>query len=296
MLGDPQREAEHPAVRSALAFMRGDAIDPLADIIERADTELTIEAIKALAEMRANEAIVYLFVPALAEESDVQVRAPAREAIAELMGRVPSKAEAAQQLFALARSYFAGKQTVRTEIDGRVTMWSWNPATKQCTPRNCSPDDAARAITARLARAARALAPDDRRIQVLDLAAGLEQIVYDRGLDRRLDFKNPAVRDIAALDPQTIDAVLAFCLAERHPSAARAAAEILGRTGKAETLLQGGIEPSPLAVRCAVPIGDYGWPPWTRLSTCSPAPHSPDRATFWTRQSPWRRRRAAAGP
>ena len=42
------------------------------------------------------------------------------------------------------------------------------------------------------------------------------------------------MREIAAPDPRTIEAVLAFCLAEHHPAAARAAAEILGRIGKAQ--------------------------------------------------------------
>ena len=82
---------------------------------------------------------------------------------------------------------------------------------------------------------------------MLDLAAALEQMVYDRGLDKRLNFKDPAVREIAARDERTIEDVLAFCLTEHHPAAARAAAEILGRSGKPQDLLQGGSTPSPLA-------------------------------------------------
>ena len=246
VLADPQRAAEHAAVRAALAAMRGDAIDPLADIIERAEPELMIEAIKALAQMRATRATVYLFVPALSGESDVRVRAPAREAIVKLTGRLPSKAQASQQLSDLARSYFAGKLSMRIDADGRATLWTWDPAAKQCAPRNCAPDDAARAVAARLARAAQSLAPDNPQVQTLALAAALEQTVYDRGLDKRLDFKDPTVREIAALDPHIIEGVLAFCLTEHHPAAARAAAEILGHVGKSQDLLQGGSDPSPL--------------------------------------------------
>ncbi len=119
--------------------------------------------------------------------------------------------------------------------------------------RNLAPEDAARSVAARLARAARSLAPDNHQVQMLALAAALEQTVYDRGLDKRLDFSDPAVQQIAALDPQTINDVLAFCLAENHPAAARAAAEILGGhhapmvDGKPKDLLRGGSEPSPLA-------------------------------------------------
>ena len=247
VLADPRRAVEHASVRAALVAMRGDAIDPLADIIERAEPELMIEAIRALAQMRAVQATVYLFVPALSDESNSRTRAAAREAVVQLMGRLPSKAQAAEQLHDLARSYFAGKQTMRVDVDGRVTLWRWDPATKECTARNCSPDDAARAVAARLARAARSLAPDNRRVQILALATALEQAVYDRGLEKRLDFdKDPGLREIAAVGAATIEGVLAFCLAEQHPAAARAAAEILGRTGNARDLLQGGSEASPL--------------------------------------------------
>ncbi|MEI8375028.1 MAG: hypothetical protein WCJ35_19560 [Planctomycetota bacterium] len=247
VLADPQRAAEYAAVRSALVAMRGDAIEPLADIVQHAEPEFMIQAIKALADMRATQATVYLFVPALSEESDVRVRAPAREAIVKLMGQLPSKAQAAQQLSDLAKSYFAGKQRMRIDVDGRVTLWKWDSATNQCTSQNYAPEDAARAIAARLACAARSLAPDNRQVQMLALAAVLEQAVYDRGLDKRLDFdKDPTVRAIAALDSRMIESVLAFCLAENHPAAARAAAEILGRAGKPQDLLRGGSEASPL--------------------------------------------------
>jgi hypothetical protein len=247
VLADPQRAGEYAAVRGALVAMRGDAIDPLADIIDRADPEFMIQAIETLAAMRATDATVYLFVPALSDESDLRVRAPARAAIMRLMGQLPTKAQAARQLYDLAQSYFAGKQTMRTDADGRVTLWTWDPATKQCVARNCSPDDAARATAARLARAARLLAPDNRDVQVLAIAAALEQAVYDRGLDKRLDFdKDPALREVAAMDWRTIESVLAFCLAEQHPAAARAVVEILGRVGKPGDLLRIGREESPM--------------------------------------------------
>ena len=233
----------------------GDAVDPLADIIDRAEPDLMIEAIKALAEMRATASTVYLLAPALSDESDVRVRAAAKKAVVQLMGQLPGKEWAARQLRDMAESYFAGKQPLRTDIDGRVTLWRWDTAAKQCLPRNVSADDAARTIAARLARAARSLAPDDPRLHVLALATALEQAVYDRGLEKRLDFKDPVLRQIAKVNPQTIEGVLAFCLAGHHTAAARAAAEILGWTGNAETALQGGSDPAPLvrAVRSPDP-------------------------------------------
>ena len=187
-------------------------------------------------------------MPALAEESDVRVRAPAASGDrATAWADCPSKAQAAQQLYDLARSYFAGKQTMRTDIDGRVTLWTWDPATKQCTPRNCAPDDAARAVAARLARAARSLAPDNRQVQMLALAAALEQMVYDRGLDKRLDFKDPTVR-ADRRDGSADDRRRAGLLPGRAPSGRGAGGCRNPRPGRArpQDLLQGGSEPSPL--------------------------------------------------
>ena len=184
----------------------------------------------------------------------MRVRAAAQKAVAQLMGQLPGKAWAARQLRELAESYFAGKQPLRTDIDGRVTLWTWDTAAKQCLPRNVPADDAARTIAARLARAARSLAPDNPPLRVLALATALEQSVYDRGLEKRLDFKDPVLRQIAKVDPRTIEGVLAFCLAEHHPAAARAAAEILGWTGNAETACRAEATRRRWSARCAVPI------------------------------------------
>ncbi len=250
VLADPQRAGEHAAVRAALAAMRGDAIDPLAEIIERADPEFMVEAIRALAEMRASQAIVYLYVPALAEESDLRVREPARAAIRQLQGNLPTPAQAAQRLYDLAKTYYAGKQPLSTDSHGRVTLFSWDPAAKKCVARSCPPDDAARAFAARLARAACQLSPQNQAAQTLAAATELEQMVYDRGLDKQLDFNDPEVKRLAASDPKLIEGGLAFCLYEHHPAGARAAAEILGHGGKSQEILQGGLSPSPL-VRAA---------------------------------------------
>ena len=202
VLADPQRAGEHAAARHALATMRAEAIDPLADIIERADPEFTVEAVRALAEMRASQAIVYLYVPALAEESDVQVRGPARAALKQLLGSVPTPAQAARRLSELARSYFAGKQEMQTDVNGRVTLWTWDAAAKRCVGQSCPPDDASRAFAARLARAASTLAPNNRAAQALAVATELEQMVYDRGLDKGLEFDNAEVKRLAALEPR----------------------------------------------------------------------------------------------
>ena len=71
----------------------------------------------ALAEMRATQATVYLYAPALAEESDLPVREPARAAIRQLQGSFADRRpRRPSSLYDLARSYFAGKQPISVPI------------------------------------------------------------------------------------------------------------------------------------------------------------------------------------
>ena len=72
-------------------------------------------------------------------------------------------------------------------MDGKVDLWRWDAAKRQCVATSVAPDDAARAMAARLARDAYAIAPDDHEVRLLYLATLLEQAAYDNGLDRPLD-------------------------------------------------------------------------------------------------------------
>ena len=172
------------------------------------------------------------------------VRAAASAALVQLLGKVPSKAEATQSLYERARNYFQQRLVLRTDADGRATIWQWNPISKQCVSKNCSIEDASRILAARLARDAMSLSPEDRQVRLLSLVAILDDLAYRSGPDKPVDFSSDA--GILSLGPHKITAVLEYALASRHPAAARAAVEILGRIGKAQELLRGGVEPAAL--------------------------------------------------
>ncbi len=106
-------------------------MQPLADILERAEPELMVQAIEALAQMHATEATDYPFRACPVRRERPQGPRPGgEEAILQLLGQVPSKAQAAKQLYDLALSYLAGTHQMRIDMDGRLTMCSWDPATK----------------------------------------------------------------------------------------------------------------------------------------------------------------------
>ena len=238
VLADPARTAEHPIVKAALAEMSGESLDPLLGVLDQADPQLAVQAIGALSQVKSPTVAVWLLAPALSDKSDPKVRAAAAAAITRLIGRVPSKQEAVQLLAKQALSYFQQRETLKPDATGRVKLWQWDPKTKQCVAVNSLPEAASRAIAARLARAILSLSPDDPRTNQFCLTA-----ILDEAADRTND---PAVLQVTSLGPAAVQSVLDYAMAENHPVAARVAAEILGRTGKAKELLGSQATPSPL--------------------------------------------------
>jgi CheY-like chemotaxis protein len=246
-LADPARAAQRPSIQAALVAMRSDAVEPLAAILDSADAELMIPAAGVLADMKLPGLAIYLVGPSLDPASDAKVRAAASAALKQLLGGVPSRAQATQWLYERAHNYFRGRSVLKVGADSRVVLWSWDPTARQCVSRSVTVEDACRVMAARFARQAHALAPDDRQVKLLWLAATMDEMVYARGLDRPLDFeKDAGVRQMAELGAPTLESVLEYAMAEGHPAAARVAAEILGRIGTAKGLLREGREPAAL--------------------------------------------------
>jgi hypothetical protein len=246
-LADPAQAAGRPALQAALVAMRSEAFEPLAAILDSAGPELKIQALAVLGEMKLPGAAIWLVGPAFDPSSDAQVRAAAVAALKRLLGGMPTRAQAVEWLDEQARNYFRGRIVLKVDADSRVQVSWWDAKAGQCVTRNCTVDEACRVMAARLARQAHAVAPDDRRVTVVWLAATLDEMVYGRGLDQPLSFdKDAAVGQIAKLGSATLEAVLDYALAEGHPAAGRAAAEILGRIGNAQELLRKGPEPAVL--------------------------------------------------
>ena len=66
------------------------------------------------------------------------------------------------------------------------------------------------------------------------------------GLDRPLDEQDPAIAEAKPFGVRTIEEVLGYAMAHRHPAAAAAAARLLGEIGKADEVLYQGDRPAPL--------------------------------------------------
>ena len=169
----------------------------------------------------------------------------------------------------------------------RDAVWQWDAGAKQCVSRNVPAEAASRAIAARLARDALALAPDDRQAR----AAGSRRRPwsrrsYERGLDRPLDFDGSGgARGRGARARRWSKRCWPTAWRSIIRRAARAAAEILGRIGTAAERAPPGGEPAPLVravrspdrrVRMAAARG--------HRAARSPTRRSPDPATC---SNPW---------
>jgi len=203
--------------------------------------------IDVLGEMRATPTVLYLLRPALSEKSDPQVRAAASAALVRILDKMPSRDAAVALLVQQAQNYFTGRETPKTDTEGRAISWRWDAAAKKVVETARLPEEAARLVAARLAGAALDLSPSDPKTQVFCHAAILDEAAWRAGLDKPLDLnRDPAARRIASLGPPAIEAILKYAMAENHPAAAKAAIEILGRAGNAKQLLCQGATPSPL--------------------------------------------------
>jgi len=246
-LADGARAAEHVTVRVALATLGEDAVGPLLGTLEKCPPALAAQSIQTLAEMNAGKAAIYLMAPYAAAQSAAEVRAAAAAALKRLTGRLPSKANAVQALVERAQAYFDRRQPIEGENAGELTLWRWDADKKQCVSKTYAPDDASRALAARLARDAFLIAPEDQQVRVLYAATMLEEAACQNGLDKPLeDDEGSVVRQAAGLGTRTIEGALAYAIAHGHPAAATVAAQILGRSDKAKELLYAGSEPTPL--------------------------------------------------
>ena len=253
VLADPKRAAEYANVRTVLAGMGRPARGALVAMLDAADPKLKVQAILTLAEMNDSKVAVDLLWPCVSEKSDVEVRAAAATALKHLTGRVPTRAEAVARLGDAAKTYFNARQPIEGEADGRVELWQWDEGRRQCVVQSGMPADAARELAARFAREAYSLAPANREIRLLWLAAMLDAAAYRHGLDQPLDEKDLAIAEAKPFGAKVIDEVLAYAQTHGHPAAATAAARLLGQIGKAGELLYQGDKPAPLVLALQQP-------------------------------------------
>jgi hypothetical protein len=252
-LADPAREAEHPIIRTALAAMGRQAVDPLSGILEQGDPKLKVQAISIMGELKAPGLQLLLFEPYLSQKNDAQVRAAAGAALKKLSGALPARNQAIRLLIVEAKNYYDGRQTPPGVAQDKAEVWHWDEAQRKCIAATVSADDARRTLATRLARDAFAIAPEDVGVVRLYLATMLEAAAYRKGLSQPLDNDDAAVVEAKKLGVKPLEAAMAYAMQSGHLAAAAAAAGILGQIGNVAELLYQGPKPGPLALAMQYP-------------------------------------------
>ena len=246
-LMDPARAREQQAVRSMLVRLGGYAVPPLVAMLESRDPTAKLRAAEVLGRLRAKEAVPGLLVPAVSSTSSPELKAAARAALNEILGRVPSDTEAIELLRHDARAALQKVKFERADTALSVERWRWDDKLIQSVLVQLPPADAAALDAARLAGDAYMLQADAETGRLFILAQ-LTAAKLLSGLDHPLAKGEATVfAQIAAFGPDAVEAALATALAEGQFTAATGAVEILADIGREDMLYRSGPALSPLA-------------------------------------------------
>ncbi|HEV2969584.1 MAG TPA: hypothetical protein VGY55_06305 [Pirellulales bacterium] len=247
-LADPAQAKIWPLAREALVGIGSAAVAPLVAAIDAPDARQQVEAIRLLGEIGPPEdAVPYLLVPYLSPKTNSAARRAAEESLRQLVGVLPSKAEAVILLNREARGYLEHERPLRGDESENVAIWQWDPAVKQLAMAEYPPRRAAAFVAARLARDLFELDPDSGSHRRLYLISLLESADYRAGLDSPLPTGPRTDYDRAArLGVDALNDALAQALATGHTAAGKGAAQILGDIGDVRLLTRDGANLSPL--------------------------------------------------
>ena len=252
VLADADRSEEHPIVREALLVLGKDAFSPLVYALESDDPKLTAQVVAVLGAMQNARAELFLLRPCFAPDVDPAVKAEAQAALKNSNRNPASASQAVDILSTSAKRYLDHIQPQAGTSDDFAQVWAWNPDKKELIEHTTNLEDSSRALAARLARDAFAIAPNNPNAQKQYITAELELAAYQKGLDKPLEEDDCIqLASSKKLGARAVSDALDFALANNYRGAAIASTRLLGEIGTAEELLYASATPSPLA-RAAV--------------------------------------------
>ncbi len=233
-LGNPAREAYYNHIEAALVGMGNVAVEPTIGFLEVDDEQHKARIISALGKLGAIRIADRIVVFTVNEPADSVLGKAARQAITEIVGVVPTRAEAAQYLLQQFNRYLEGDLMLPQDSQGRLVLWTYDTSQKTVVPELRD----ARIISLVYAtKASRDLYNLDRqnpKYKQLFLRSVLESSKVLNGVNQPLEEGTKAL--LSQESPQYVLSLLEYCLETRRYPAAVGAAEVLGEIGE-ESLL-----------------------------------------------------------
>jgi hypothetical protein len=151
-------------------------------------------------------------------------------------------ASAERALVAAIENYQAGTPPLPADAANQMELWQWDEATKKLTSARYPAEEARIIWLSRLVRELAQLRPNDRRVQRESLVLELEAAQFFPATRR-----SPALDQLAFVDLQQLNDVLADALERHYSHAAVAVIDALATRGDARLLFTPDAQPSPLA-------------------------------------------------
>jgi CheY-like chemotaxis protein len=222
-------------------------IDPLLGALEAPDEALRFQVLQTLGRLGTSRAIPFLIGPALDPSAPEAAHRAAAETLAQIVGSAPSRTEAISYLVRRVREYLQGALAGPLDYQDNTVFWHWDAASKTSLPQTYTASEASRMMAARLSRDLIKLAPEDRDVRRLFLLANLTQAKIEAGLDQPLPRGEGTLAARAAqLGVEAVEDALAYAMQNDYPTAAIAAAELLGDLGDASLVRSDDGQPRPL--------------------------------------------------
>ncbi|MHB8901437.1 MAG: hypothetical protein ACYC6Y_22025, partial [Thermoguttaceae bacterium] len=233
-LADPARAAEHEMARAVLGQFGDAAVAPLLASMHGGEAGLKTQAIRTLAGIGARRAVPFFLAPALAPGTDAELQTIAQRGLVTFGRTVPEIPLASRMLVEEAENYLGGRIPLHQDLEGNVTVWTWDPAAGRPVSSLRPARAAAMLYAAWLTEDAWQLNPKDPEIRTLYLTCLLEQAALTAGLDKPLPIAedSPAGK-AAAQGLEVVEEVLGYAIDHDHVCAAITAVRILAERGSA---------------------------------------------------------------
>jgi hypothetical protein len=259
-LYDPARRAQHAGAAQAIMEIGPRAIPQLIGALDAPESAFRGEIMGLLGRLHASEAVPYLWYPAVSSDEPAGVRTAAREALMRILNVRPGDIDrmaadrTVARMIQTVEEHFRGAAPWKTDSAGKTVLWTWDEVRGTVFAQGLAPEEASDLVGLRFAREALALAPEERRTQVLYLALSLAAQIRSSGFDRPLPTGPGTAHDLAlSVGSDVALDVLVESFRSRRPAVAVAALKVLGQIATLAQLKLNAPRPSPVVLALDYP-------------------------------------------